>query len=226
MTSTHSALRIPLLILALLGSIFSSQAVRAVEQETLTAVALRVEHQYAGDYRLDILLAHRWYEAFKSGESNIYQLSLSRNIDRWQFSGAYNLYFNRSVPGEEHRLSQQLRYTFDVGSGELESSLRVEERYFTSNQKAGGRLRILNSWSHRLGTDNKISLGHEWLFNMNDIGTGIRRGVSQNRLIGGLEHTLASGNRLEFQYQSRFLHIPAAPNKIQHLLQLTYTCLF
>jgi len=218
--------RNPLLIIALIGGTFSSQAASALEQETVTGLALRAEHKLAGDYRVDMVLMQRWDEAFQSGDRTIFQLSLSRSIDRWQFSGAYNVQFNRSVPGEEHRLWQQLRYTFDVGGGELESSLRVEERYLTINQKMGGRLRILNSWSHSLGTNNEVSLGHEWVFNMNDIGTSIRRGVSQNRLIGGFEHTLASGNRLDFQYQMRFLHIPAAPNLIQHQLQLTYIYLF
>ena len=210
------------LTLVLCSSVQASQAVRAIEEETVTAIALQAQHRFAENYRVDVRLVQRWSEVFQSGERGIFQLSLSKGIDQWQFAGGYNQHFNRSVPGSEHRLWQQVRYTFDLGTSDWESSLRVEERYFTDNQETGGRLRLLNRWSHQVGSHDEISIGHEWVFNMNDIGTVIRRGVSQNRLISGLEHTLASGNRLDFQYQLRYVHVPASSNRIQHQLQLTY----
>ena len=219
-------IRLPALFLALLGTLFFCQTTRATEAETVTALAIRAQHRFAEDYRVDVQLSQRWYEGFKAGERSIFSMGLSHNIDRWQVSGGYNMHFNRSVPGKEQRLWQQLRYTFDTGRGELESSVRVEERYFTSNREGGGRLRILNSWNYPLGTRDELSLGYEWLFNMNDIGTAIRRGVAQHRLISGLEHTLANGHRMDLDYQLRIVHIPAAENRLQHQLQLTYVVSF
>lgn len=193
----------------------------ALERETVPAFALRVQ-KALGENVLQLQFGSRWRQDFQNGERSIVNLSLGRERGPWEWTGAYNFQFDRSVPGKEHRLWQQLRYTFELGSGALASSARLEERYFTDSGKAGMRLRVLNRWSHPVGERDSLRLGYEWVYNITDIGNSIMRGVSQNRLITGVSHRLQRGARLEFEYQLRYLHVPARDNRIQHQLQLTY----
>lgn len=194
----------------------------AEENETVPAFALRGRKSLSANTNLDVQYTIRWREAFNEQERSIFQLGINTSVNNWEYAAGYNQHFDRSVPGKEHRLWQQIQYEFTLESGSVESSARVEERYFPDSDASGERLRVLNRWKHPLPGANELRLGHEWVYNLNDIGASTRRGTSQNRLLAGISHTLAAGRRVEFEYQLRYLHVPALENLIQHQLQLTY----
>lgn len=196
--------------------------VQAIEAETIPMLQLRAQHSLAPDTRLNLQYSRRWLQDFGGQERSIFQAGIATLRGAWQFAGAYNQQFDRSVPGKEHRLWQEVKYTFNSTRGIVESSARVEERYFPDLHASGSRLRVLNSWSRRIDANDDWSLGHEWVYNLQDIGPGIRRGISQTRLIGGVSHRLADDSRLELEYQWRYLHTPDGANRIQHQIQLAY----
>ena len=83
-------------------------------------------------------------------------------------------------------------------------------------------LRILNRWTRALSATNTMSLGYEWVYNLNDMSATTQRGVSQHKLIGGVSHELDKHNRIEFEYQLRYLLAPNSADRIQHQFQLEY----
>lgn len=196
----------------------------AMENSTNPGMAFRVQHDLSETSTLDATISVRFNEAFLQTEREIAEVRYGKSLGSVEFTAAYNLQFDRrDQAGVEHRTWQQLRRRVSLRNSAIESSVRIEERYFTASDKAGARLRILNRWTKPLSGANQMRLGYEWIFNFNDISNSTRRGVSQNRLSSGVQHTLASGNRVDFEYQLQYQHIPFAENRIQHRLQLTYT---
>lgn len=219
--SVRSAQR-AMLLLPVCVVLFCSANALALESETVSAFALRAQKQLSDTSSMEFQFSSRWQQDLQEQERSIVQVSLSKDINQWEVSGAYNQQFDRITTGKEHRVWQQLRYNFTLDSGAMESSARIEERYFTDTDKAGARLRMLNRWTYPLDASNSFRLGHEWVFNLSDIGTNTLRGVSQNRLITSISHKLSGGTRIEFEYQLRYLHLPAKDNQVQHQLQLSY----
>lgn len=203
--------------------VLSSFPVLAVESITTPQLALRLQYDLSETSSLDATFSARFNEAFMEGEREIAEIRYGKRMGDNDFTTAYNLQFDRrDQAGVEHRMWQQLRHRFALRSSVIESSVRIEERYFTASDKAGARLRVLNRWNKQLPGANLMRFGHEWIFNFNDVSSTNRRGVSQNRLTGSVQHNLASGNRLEFEYQLQYQHVAFADNRIQHQLRLMY----
>lgn len=225
MTSIFSRCALPFcsytfftLVLAL-----SSSPDFAVEGTTTPQLALRMQRDLSETSTLDATLSARFNQVFAESEREIAEIRYGKTFSSNEFMAAYNLQFDRrDQAGVEHRTWQQLRHRFALQQSSIESSARIEERYFTASDKGGVRLRVLNRWNKPLPGNNQMRLGYEWMFNFNDVSNTSRRGVSQNRLIGSLQHNLASGNRLEFEYQLQYQHVAFADNRIQHQLQLMY----
>lgn len=219
MSSPVAALRRCLL----LGAAFFALPALAVENETTPVLALRLSKTLPQNSYLDVTANARAYEGFIGHEREIFELRYGRRIGNNEYSAAYNQQFDRNgSPGSEHRLWQQFRHQFTWENSSFESSLRLEERYFETNDLHGARLRVLNRWNKPLPANNVLRLGYEWVFNLDDITRTTQRGVAQDRLIGALQHSLRNGNRVEFEYQMRYLHIPGLDNRLQHQLQLMY----
>lgn len=209
-------------LLAGLLALPACSMVHAIEADTVPMLQLRAQHSLGPNTRLNLQYSTRWLQDFAGQERSIAQAGIATLHGAWQFAGAYHQQFDRSVPGKEHRLWQEVKYTFNGARSAVESSARVEERYFPDLHDSGARLRVLNSWTRPIGANDDWSLGHEWVYNLQDIGPGIRRGISQTRLIGGFGHRLANGSRLELEYQWRYLHTPDGINRVQHQIQLAY----
>ena len=195
----------------------------AVESITTPQLAFRVTHDLSETSTLDATISARFNEVFVESEREIAEVRYGKRMGSNEFMTAYNLQFDRrDQAGVEHRLWQQLRHRFTLENSSIESSARIEERYFTASDKGGARLRVLNRWNKQLSSSNQMRIGYEWIFNFNDVSKTNRRGVSQNRLVTSVQHTLASGNRVEFEYQLQYQHVAYATNRIQHQLQLMY----
>lgn len=207
-----------LLILAGLGL---SSAGHAYENDTVMVVSNRLRFAFNAEDFAYLTLHTRFVEAFKATEREIIEARIGRNIGNRQLAAAYNLHVDRRhLAGEEHRLWQQYRQVFPLARTELDFRVRVEERYFTASNRLGGRLRLVAYWNRPLSARNEIRIGNELVLNLNDYGTSARRGFSQDRLLASFMHQLANGNRVDFNYQYRYIHRPTAANVIQHQLQM------
>lgn len=204
------------------GSLFTASTF-AVESQTTPVLALRLSKTLPEGAYFDATINARSYEGFVGHEREIFELRGGKRIGSNEFSAAYNVQFDRQgSPGSEHRLWQQFRHQFALESSNFESSVRLEERYFEATDAHGSRLRVLNRWNKSLPYGNLLRLGYEWVFNLEDVTRTTQRGVAQDRLIGTVQHNLQSGNRVEFEYQMRYLHLPGQDNMLQHQLQLMY----
>lgn len=206
--------------------LFASCHAQALESETISAFALRGQKQLSPSRSLDLQFTSRWQQDFQQQDRSIVQIGLNQELNNWDLSAGYHQQFDRVTPGKEHRLWQQVRYNFNLGNSSVESSARIEERYFTDSEKTVSRLRVLNRWSQPITTKDTLRLGYEWVYNLNDLNANSLHGVNQNRLIAGVSHKLDSGTRIELEYQLRYLHIPARSNRVQHQIQLSYSFIF
>jgi len=195
----------------------------ALEESTVLAVGLRVQKALTSGTSLEATVSARSNEGFISHERKIFDMRASRDIGIFDVSAGYNYQFDRNgQSGTEHRLWQQVRHQFALPASSIDSSARIEERYFTSSFSTGNRLRILNKWNRPLASGNVLRLGYEWVMNLDTISANTRRGVSQNRFIAALQYPLAGGNRLELEYQLRYTHVVGNDNRIQNQIQLQY----
>ena len=101
-------------------------------------------------------------------------------------------------------------------------SLRLEERYFDATSIDGSRLRWQSRWNVPLSPGNLLRVGYEWIYNIDYISKSTQRGLSQNRLITSVQHTLTSTDKVEVEFQARFLHVVGATNTLQNQVQLLY----
>ena len=204
-------------------TVFTLPTSYAIDSETVPVLAFRLSRMLPEQSTLDMTLSARSYEDFDAHEREIFEVRYSRDIGANELMAAYNLQFDRKgSPGREHRLWQQFRHQFSLPASTFESSVRLEERYFDANDRHGTRLRVLNRWNKALPRGHLLRLGYEWMFNLKDISAGTQRGVAQDRLIGAIQRNFSHGDRLEFEYQLRYLHIPGQENRLQNQLQLMY----
>lgn len=200
-----------------------SSAASAMDSETWPVLAFRATTVLTDTSTLDFNFSARAVEGFQEHEREIAEVRYGKRFGSNEFMASYNLQFDRNgAPGNEHRLWQQLRHQFALDRGSIETSLRVEERYYDANDAHGARLRWLTRRNWPLGRGNQVRLGYEWMYNLNDISASTQRGPSQDRLIGTFQHNLANGDRVEFEYQLRLLHVAGADNRLQNQLQLMY----
>lgn len=195
----------------------------AIESETTPVVALRLSKTLENGGSIDATVNASSREGFREHERKIFEIRYGKRSGSNEFMGGYNIQFDRNgSPGSEHRLWQQFRHQFLLDGSSIESSMRIEERYFESTDQHGTRLRMLNRWNRALPHGHLLRLGYEWVFNMEDISRTTQSGVAQNRLIASIQHNFSNGDRLEFEYQMRYLHLVGQQNRLQNQLQLMY----
>jgi hypothetical protein len=195
----------------------------AIDSETWPVLAFRATTALSTSSTLDFNVSARAVEGFQEHEREIAEIRYGKRFGSNEFMASYNIQFDRNgAPGSEHRLWQQIRHQFALDSGSVETSLRVEERYFDATDAHGSRLRWLTRRNWPLSTTNQVRLGYEWVYNLNDISASTQRGTSQDRLIGTFQHNLVNGDRVELEYQLRLLHVVGADNRLQNQLQLMY----
>lgn len=203
--------------------LLSTTPVLAIESETTPVLALRLSKALQNGGTLDATINARSREGFHDHEREIFEIRYGKRTGSNEFMGGYNIQFDRNgSPGSEHRLWQQFRHQFALDGSNIESSVRIEERYFEANDQHGTRLRVLNRWNKALPHGHLLRLGYEWVFNMEDISRTTQRGAAQDRLIASVQHNFSNGDRLEFEYQLRYLHLVGQPNRLQNQLQLMY----
>lgn len=201
-----------------------SQAAFSYENDAVTVLSARLNHNFSNDTFASVTLNSRWVDLFSETERFIGEIRGGKNVGNHQFSAAYNQHFQRRfLNGREHRLWQQYRYQYPLASSSLDFRARVEERYFTASDKAGARTRLVMYWNRPLANGDMFRLGNELVVNFNDYGNLARRGFSQDRLLAGYRHAFANGNRVDINYQYRYIHRPALENFIQHQLQMLLT---
>jgi hypothetical protein len=213
--------------LALLLATLLSQPAFATEDQTIPMLALRLSKILPDSQSVDFTFNARINEFFESHERQIAELRYGKRFGANEFMVGYNAQFSRNgQPGSEQRPWVQLRRNFALAASSVESSLRLEERYFTATHRHGERVRWLTRWSKPLPGRNQVRLGYEWVYNLTDVSATTLRGPSQDRLIGGFQHTYANNHRFEFEYQMRYLHVVNRPNQRQHQLQFLYVVVF
>jgi len=202
---------------------FLCNPVQAIEQGTVTGFNIRAQRALTNTLGMEAAITVRANEMFAEHEREIADLRLVRDFASNELSAGYNYQFDRNgQPGAEHRLWQQFKHQFLFDHLFLDSSVRLEERYFTVGHNTGNRLRVLNRWSMPLSSGNLWRFGYEWVMNLDTLSAGTHRGISQNRLISGIQHPLPGGKRIELEYQLRYQHIVGNDNRIQHQFQLSY----
>jgi Protein of unknown function (DUF2490) len=204
-----------------------SQAALATEDQTIPMLALRLSKIMPDNQTVDFTVNTRINEFFESHERQIAELRYGKRVGATELTAGYNMQFDRNgQSGSEQRPWVQMRRSFALAVSNVESSLRLEERYFTATDRHGERVRWLTRWSKPLPGRNQLRVGYEWVYNLNDISASTLRGPSQDRLIGGWQHTYANNHRFEFEYQMRYLHLVDRPNQRKHQLQFLYVAVF
>jgi len=194
------------------------------ENDAVTVMSARLNHNFSNDTFASVTLNSRWMDLLSETERFIGEIRVGKNIGSHQLSAAYNQHFQRRfLNGREHRLWQQYRYQHPLATSNLDFRARVEERYFTASNKAGARTRLVMYWNRPLANGDLFRLGNELVVNFNNYGNLVRRGFSQDRLLAGYRHAFANGNRMDINYQYRYIHRPALENIIQHQLQMLLT---
>lgn len=200
-----------------------AKPVLAIEMDTSPQLTFRAATVLADKSTLDFNLMYRAYESFEAHDREIAEVRYGRKIGDIEWMGAYHVEVDRrGAPGNEHRVWLQARKQFALANSGIESSLRLEGRYFDFNHRNGERLRWLTRWVKPLTRTDQMRVGYELVYNLNDITGSIQNGDAQDRLIGTWIHNLGNGDRMEFEWQMRYLHITNADNRIQNQLQLTY----
>ena len=213
-----------LVFIPALVAMLHAQGLQAFENESVTILSTRFNHEFSNDYFSSVTFHSRFLEAFTANERYIAEARIGKNIGDMQVSAAYNVHFNRrDQNGEEHRLYQQFRYVFPGDSSRLDFSARLEERYFTASGKTGARTRLVAYWNKYLSDHDTVRFGNELVLNLNDYAVLAKRGFSQNRLLAGYRHEFPGGTRVDFNYQYRYIHRPLETNFIQHQLQMMLT---
>lgn len=210
-------------VLLLVSCLLIPATARAIDSETISNVALRIQKPFSGDTLLTATMTSRWTDQMSLHEREIADLNVARRFGAEELASGYQIQYSRlGQSGMEHRLWQQYRHIAALHGETFETSVRLEERYFTDLDRLGGRLRIAGRWNKTLGDSDTLRLGYEWVGNLRTLSANSRRGISQDRLITTFQHDLHGGNRLDFEYQLRYQHVPIGLNTIQHQLQLTY----
>jgi hypothetical protein len=225
MRGSRNSLALSCIATIVASCLLTPNAIAALDSETVSNLALRFQKRYSDTTLLTASLTSRWIDHLSRHERQIADLRISRRFGADEWTSAYQVQFARlGIPGMEHRFWQQYRHVFALrdSSSSLESAVRLEERYFTNLERLGGRLRITGRWNKPLGERDTLRLGYEWVGNLKTVSNGIRKGISQDRLITTLQHDLNNGHRLDLEYQLRYQHTAFGANAIQHQLQLTY----
>jgi len=198
----------------------------AIETQTLSQLAFRGTKSLDTTSTVDFTFTERDIEGFEKHDREMAETRYFRKFGDDEVMVGYHLEFDRTgLLGNEHRLMQQVRHQFTLDNNTFDTSLRLEERYFDGNYNYGTRLRWQSRWIVPLSPTNQMRLGYEWIYDIDYISKTSPLGIAQNRLIGGIQHTLSNKDKVEFEFQARYLytHVGSASNTLQNQVQVQYT---
>ena len=213
------------LLTALLLPLAAAPAL-AIETQTLSSLAFRGIKAVDATTTLDFTLTERDIEAFEKHDREMAETRYLKRFGDNEVMVGYHIEFNRTgLLGNEHRLMQQIRRQFTFDNNSFDSALRVEERYFDASYAYGTRLRWQSRWNLPLSAANMLRLGYEWVYNIDYISKSSPLGLAQNRLIGTFQHTLGNKDKVEFEFQARYLytHVGTTPNTLQNQVSVQYS---
>lgn len=213
--------------LALLTAIVFTQQSNAVETTTYPTFGLRLSKAVDNASTIESTFSVRGVEDFQKHDIDTAEVRYDKRLGSNDFMVGYHLEIDRNnLKGNEHRFMQQFRHQFALPHSSIDSSLRLEERYFDYNSTHGTRLRWQTRWNLPLTTADTFHIGYENVYNNNDISASTQRGESQDRYSGSIQHNLRNGNKLEFEFLSYYVHNPGKPYTLQNHVRLTYTLSF
>ena len=125
---------------------------------------------------------------------------------------------------DEHRIWQQLLWTPRLGSVSVQSRTRLEQRFVSTGDDTGWRVREFVKLARPFSFEPRLSLiGYdEVFFDLNDTGFGQDAGFAQNRLFAGLGWRLDGAGRVvaEFGYLNQFINVRSGRDTMNHLVSL------
>ena len=198
----------------------------AIETQTLSTLAFRGSKALDSSSTVDFTFTERDLEGFEKHDREMAETRYFKKFADNEVMAGYHLEFDRTgLLGNEHRFMQQIRHQFTLDNNSFDSYLRLEERYFDGPNTFGTRLRWQSRWIVPLSNTNQVRLGYEWIYNFDYISKSSPLGIAQHRLIGSIQHTLSTKDKVEVEFQARYLytHVGSTPNTQQNQVQLLYT---
>lgn len=215
--------RLPALLTVLCMS--AATPALAIETQTLTSLIFRGTKAIDSSNSVDFTVTERDYEGFEKHDREILEGRYFKRYGDTDIMVGYHTEFDRTgLLGNEHRLMEQIRHQFTFNNNSFDTSLRLEERYFDSTYTYGTRLRWLSRWNVPLTSNDVLRLGYEWFYDVDYLSKTSPQGIAQNRLIGTLQHTLSNKDKVEFEFQARYLysHAGSVPNVLQNAVSVMY----
>ncbi|MBL8537976.1 MAG: DUF2490 domain-containing protein [Hyphomonadaceae bacterium] len=128
---------------------------------------------------------------------------------------------------EEQRFWQQANYALgDFAGGAVSGRTRVEQRFRSSGDDAGWRVRQQLRYANPIeGTPLSIVLSNETMFTLNETDWGQRSGFDQNRAMAGVQWRVNDGLRIEAGYLNQYSNGVSA-DRVSHNLVLNTTLRF
>jgi hypothetical protein len=128
------------------------------------------------------------------------------------------------TPSNENRIWEQVSWQRLVGSTDLSSRTRLEQRFHSAGSGTGVRVREMAKLMQPLGA-KKI-----WLFvvydeifvNLNNTNFGARSGWDRNRAFTGPGINLSRSSRLELGYMNQYTFNNNGPDRVDHICSISY----
>jgi hypothetical protein len=208
------------LSLLVLGACCSGDAA-AMDDGYGSILSLRARKYWSEDTFSEFTLHSRFADGIEEFNRLMLEATIAREVQRFEFSAGYHLQtFRQNQPGQEHRFWQQLRYRLPFAQSYVDFYTRIEERYFNESGRAAVRNRSAAVWYKNLTPALRIGFGDEVVFNLDSLGTAIRSGFDQNRLLAGVRYRFSEMDSIDLNYQLRFVDDPVKPDYRYHLFQL------
>lgn len=212
---------------ALLPALFLCTATPAlaIETQTLSSLIFRGTKTIDSINTVDFTVTERDYEGFEKHDREMLEGRYFKRFGDNDFMVGYHVEFDRTgLLGNEHRLMEQIRHRFTVNDNSFDTALALEERYFDSTYTYGTRLRWQTRWNLPLSSNDLLRLAYEWFYDIDYLSKTSPQGIAQNRLIGTLQHTLSNKDKMEFEFQARYLysHAGNVPNVLQNAVSVLY----
>lgn len=110
---------------------------------------------------------------------------------------------------EEHRIWQQFLHRFDtIGSLNIQSRTRLEQRFLENSHDTGHKLRQLLRLTYPSPLSERLLLVayDEYFVNLNDTDYGAKRGFDQNRAFIGVNWAFDTQHKLEIGYLNQYVN--------------------
>jgi Protein of unknown function (DUF2490) len=126
------------------------------------------------------------------------------------------------TPSNENRIWEQVSWQHLVGSTDISSRTRLEQRFHSAGSGTGVRLREMGKVIQPLGA-KKI-----WLFvvydeifiNLNNTNFGARSGADRNRAFAGPGINLSRSGRVELGYMNQYTFNNNGPDRVDHIFSI------